>query len=88
MIKTQAGFKFSDYEYRQLRFPFGVLDFEYITFKFLTHITQEELRIDRGKRFDFALVVENYLTHRRYVAFKRTDVPDLTIKDAAIRKRK
>ncbi len=57
--------------FRQLRLPFAALKLERVGFKFVASVTQSDIKIDRGANYDFALVVENYISQQRQVAHRR-----------------
>lgn len=71
VVKTAGQLDLSNYQYRQLRFPYGVVNLPIISFLFATSINQTEFKFDRGKGLDLAVVVENYLNDNKHYVVQR-----------------
>ncbi|UQA57083.1 restriction endonuclease [Polyangium aurulentum] len=76
-------------DYRQLRLPEAAVRLEHIEFRFNAQLRQTEIRVDRGKDLDFAVMVENYITQQRLLAHRRQNDPGVNFQvanpqDAAI----
>ncbi len=82
-LLTDVFLDFSRYEFRQLRFPYGVVDFNGIECKQVSQVSQTHFRFDRGASLDLGLIVEDYLTRKRHLVYKqkgkkRLDITELS----------
>lgn len=64
---------------RQLHRNYGALKFSGISFELVAHVSQRRFRHDRGESLDFALAVENYVTHQRRVATRSKGTDQLGV---------
>lgn len=85
--KPQIGFKtnvlldFENSEFKQFRYPFGVVNLGVIEFNILTSIDQEKFEFDRTANLDFALIVENYITKQKNFLSKRKNFTSLDVSE-------
>jgi hypothetical protein len=85
-VVSDVELDFSAYEFRQLRLKYGAVNLGLMKFKFVTHITQSVIDIDRGAKYDVALMVENFITNERKLVSKRTDTSNLEVVEAEAEK--
>lgn len=69
-FKTKVCVDFSDWEFCHLKYPYGFIKLFQLEFEVVSTVDQTKFETDRGKEFDFALVVENYITKQRNVVTK------------------
>jgi len=81
MLAVDCEFNLEGYEYKQLRLAVGAIRVPKIGFSFIARANQMNFTFDRGTTVDFALVIENYLSEKRYIAHRRTGVPELTFNE-------
>ncbi len=81
VVLSDVEIDFSGYPFRQLKYPFGIVELDKLEFKFLTHVSQTTFHFDRGERYDFALVVENYISKQRNVVSKTIDDSNIELSE-------
>jgi len=64
-ISTKVLLDFTNYKYKYLVYPNGVVEFNQIEIELLTNISTTIFNYDRGKNLDFVLIVENYITNQK-----------------------
>lgn len=67
--------------HRQLVQPYGLVLIERLTMDLLVSILQTRFEMDRGKGFNIALAVENYVTRERSVVAQRRDSAKVAVAD-------
>ena len=78
VIMSEVELIANDYEYRQLRLQYGVVNIEKLLFSFIIRVSQSHFHFDRGEGLDMALVVENYIRKQIHVVSRKAD-DDLTV---------
>lgn len=73
VIMTDVSVDMSNYEFRQLRNKYSAVNLREMEMNFVTQISHSELNFDRFDGMDYALVVQNYITDKRFYASKRKD---------------
>ncbi|MBF8983267.1 restriction endonuclease [Lutibacter sp. B2] len=81
VIYSPVEVDFSKYEYRQLRYQFGVINLDKIKFRLLTHISQSLIHFDRGEKLEFALTVENYIKKQKYIVSQKKDEDNIILSE-------
>lgn len=85
--KPQIGFTtdvlldFENSEFKQFRYPFGVVNLGLIQFTVITSIDQDKFEFDRAANLDFALIVENYITKQKNFVAKRKTFSKLDVSE-------
>jgi hypothetical protein len=69
-FKTKVHLDFSEWEFRQLKYPFGFIRLNALEFEVISSVDQDVFERDRAEQFDFTVVVENYITKKRNVVTK------------------
>jgi hypothetical protein len=80
-FKTNFHIDFSSWEFCQLNYPFGLIKLSELDFEILTTIDQDKFEMDRAQEFDFALVVENYITKSKSIVTKQKTFSSINILD-------
>lgn len=86
-VKPQLGFKtdvlldFENSEFKQFRYPFGVVNLGIIQFSVMTSVDQDKFEFDRATNLDFALIVENYITKQKNFVIKRKAFSKLDVSE-------
>ncbi len=68
-------------DHRHIVLPYGFLEIDRLTLDLLVTVEQSRFEFDRGKGFDLALAVENYVTRQRSVVVRQTDSADVAVHD-------
>jgi hypothetical protein len=76
-ISARCELDFRKTEFLQLRLPKFAARIERIGFSFQAQIGQSAINVDRGKDFDFAVMVESYVSDRRLIAHRRVADPGI-----------
>ena len=80
-FKTDVLLDFENSEFKQLRYPFGVVNLGIIQFSVLTSIDEDKFEFDRTADLDFALIVENYITKQKNFVSKRKNFTTLNVSE-------
>lgn len=86
-IQAISELDFSKTEFCQLRLPAFAARIEKIGFTFIAHISQSEIKLDRGADLDFAVMVESYVSDQRLIARRKAGDLGVTFQNAALNSR-
>lgn len=70
VITSDVLVNFLSFEYRQMRNQYAAVNFEKLELGFVTQISKSELVFDRGDKFDYAFVVQNYISDTSNYVYK------------------
>lgn len=79
VFRTNAKFEFSSYPYRNLPYGNGYAILDNLNVSFLLSITQSKIEIDRAEKFNYVLMVENYITKQKNFVAKAKDTNNITL---------
>lgn len=80
-INARGELDFTGTEFRQLRLPQFAARIERIGFVFRAHVSQSEIKADRGKDLDFAVMVESRVSDLRLAAHRRAGDAGIVFQD-------
>ena len=70
---------FSEFDFRQLRNKFAVVNLDEMTINFVTQISRSEMNIDRAEDLDYALVVQNYVSEQAHYVSKKSKSGEILV---------
>ncbi len=79
IILSDLEIDFSEYEFKQLRYPYGILLIDKLICKLITSISQKTFHFDRGSTFDLSLTIENYIRRQKHIFSKRKDETNIQV---------
>ncbi|MBM9547453.1 restriction endonuclease [Leptospira sp. 201903074] len=79
VITSEIEISFENYEFNQLRYPYGIVTLNKMKATLITHVSQKTFHFDRGEKIDIALTIENYIRKQKYVAFQRNEDTNIEI---------
>jgi hypothetical protein len=79
LVETEVRLAFENYEYRQLRLPYGAVELKTVVLKLTTRVDQSVFRFDRTQKYESALLVENFIESQRTIVSKTKDENAATV---------
>lgn len=79
LITSDVKVSFSEFDFRQIRNKYAAVNLSEMTINFATQISRSELKIDRAKGLDYALIVQNYVNEQAHYVSKSSDSGEVLI---------
>jgi hypothetical protein len=79
LVETEVRLAFENYDFRQLRFPYGAVELKTVVLKLTTRVDQSVFRFDRTQQYESALLVENFIESQRTIVSKTKDETASTV---------